>query len=212
MAVAAFPIPPAGRRRSPGTPAPFDDANTARAQQVAARTVAQVKAAFTVLECHPDLTAELRAAGQLRLAHPELSLSQLAALADPPISKDTLTGRLRRLLARAATHLPTRDRPGDRCPGATTSPQCYRRGDPPARWGRPRRSRETIVGNPTVSITAATTCRRMDPGGARQFGSVSVASPSASRPSAAASPARAVSGMPAGSRPPSSSCSAAVRR
>lgn len=39
---------------------------------------------------------DLTAAGRLRLAHPGVSLAVLGGLADPPMSKDTVAGRLRR--------------------------------------------------------------------------------------------------------------------
>ena len=48
------------------------------------------------------------AAGELRLAHKQASLEELGALADPPMTKDAVAGRIRRLLAmadkRAADH------------------------------------------------------------------------------------------------------------
>ena len=47
------------------------------------------------------LKPELRAAGELRLEHPEATLSELGKLADPPLSKDALAGRLRRLCKKA---------------------------------------------------------------------------------------------------------------
>jgi DNA-binding transcriptional regulator WhiA len=40
-------------------------------------------------------------AGRLRLAHPNASLAELGALADPPMSKDAIAGLLRRLIRRA---------------------------------------------------------------------------------------------------------------
>lgn len=40
-------------------------------------------------------------AGKLRLEHPGASLAELGRRADPPVSKDTMTGRLRRLLEAA---------------------------------------------------------------------------------------------------------------
>ena len=43
----------------------------------------------------------LLAAGRLRLEHPHVSLEQLATLADPPMTKDAVAGKLRRLLALA---------------------------------------------------------------------------------------------------------------
>jgi DNA-binding protein WhiA len=40
----------------------------------------------------------LKNAGQLRLNHPDASLEELGRLADPPITKDAIAGRIRRLL------------------------------------------------------------------------------------------------------------------
>jgi DNA-binding protein WhiA len=48
-----------------------------------------------------DIPDHLRAAGQLRLAHKQASLEELGALADPPMTKDAVAGRIRRLLAMA---------------------------------------------------------------------------------------------------------------
>ncbi|MDO4515794.1 MAG: DNA-binding protein WhiA [Bacillota bacterium] len=45
-----------------------------------------------------DLTPKLREAAQLREAYPELSLSQLAGLCDPPVTKSSLSHRLRKLI------------------------------------------------------------------------------------------------------------------
>jgi DNA-binding transcriptional regulator WhiA len=43
----------------------------------------------------------LREAGDLRLVHREASLEELGALASPPLTKDAIAGRIRRLLAMA---------------------------------------------------------------------------------------------------------------
>jgi DNA-binding protein WhiA len=40
-------------------------------------------------------------AGQLRLEHRQASLEELGALAEPPLTKDAIAGRIRRLLALA---------------------------------------------------------------------------------------------------------------
>ena len=40
-------------------------------------------------------------AGQLRVTHQQASLEELGALADPPMTKDAIAGRIRRLLAMA---------------------------------------------------------------------------------------------------------------
>jgi cell division protein WhiA len=47
------------------------------------------------------LTPPLRAAAELRLRHPSLSLRELAAAADPPLTKATMAGRLARLVEAA---------------------------------------------------------------------------------------------------------------
>ena len=43
----------------------------------------------------------LREAGTLRLEHKQASLEELGQLADPPMTKDAVAGRIRRLLAMA---------------------------------------------------------------------------------------------------------------
>jgi DNA-binding protein WhiA len=43
----------------------------------------------------------LAAAGRLRMEHKQASLEELGALADPPLTKDAVAGRIRRLLAMA---------------------------------------------------------------------------------------------------------------
>ncbi|PMD04025.1 DNA-binding protein WhiA, partial [Brevibacterium paucivorans] len=43
----------------------------------------------------------LRYAGKLRLKHKQASLEELGQLADPPMTKDAIAGRVRRLLATA---------------------------------------------------------------------------------------------------------------
>ena len=47
------------------------------------------------LDSLPD---KLRETAELRLAHPELTLSQLSVLFQPPITKSALNHRLRKLL------------------------------------------------------------------------------------------------------------------
>ena len=48
-----------------------------------------------------DVPDHLRQAGELRIEHKEASLEELGALADPPMTKDAVAGRIRRLLAMA---------------------------------------------------------------------------------------------------------------
>ncbi len=76
--------------------ATFDDANQRRAAVTAA---ARVDRALPILG--DDVPDHLAAAGVLRLHHRHASLEELGQLADPPLSKDAVAGRLRRLLVLA---------------------------------------------------------------------------------------------------------------
>jgi DNA-binding protein WhiA len=49
----------------------------------------------------PEAPEHLVSAGQLRLKHRQASLEELGQLADPPMTKDAVAGRIRRLLAMA---------------------------------------------------------------------------------------------------------------
>lgn len=74
----------------------FNEANRRRASLAAAEAVARVQRALEILG--PSAPPLLADAGQLRIAHPDVSLDKLAQLAEPPISKDTVAGRIRRLI------------------------------------------------------------------------------------------------------------------
>ncbi|MGN6742545.1 MAG: DNA-binding protein WhiA, partial [Amnibacterium sp.] len=77
----------------------FDDANLRRSAQAAVAACARVERALEILG---DATPEhLRYAGQLRLDHRDASLDELGHHADPPMTKDAVAGRIRRLLALA---------------------------------------------------------------------------------------------------------------
>lgn len=82
---------------SPGErPANFNDANHRRCSRAAAEAVARVQRALEILgPAAPPLLVDV---GQLRIAHPHVSLHKLARLAEPPLSKDTVAGRIRRLI------------------------------------------------------------------------------------------------------------------
>ncbi len=77
----------------------FDDANLRRSARAAVAAGARVQRAFEILG--DDVPAHLRQAGELRLAHKQASLEELGQLADPPLSKDAVAGRIRRLLSTA---------------------------------------------------------------------------------------------------------------
>lgn len=77
----------------------FDDANMRRSARAAVAAGARVQRALEILaEDVPDHLAE---AGRLRVEHGQASLEELGALADPPMTKDAVAGRIRRLLAMA---------------------------------------------------------------------------------------------------------------
>jgi hypothetical protein len=77
----------------------FDDANLRRSARAAVAAGARVQRALEILG--DDAPDHLRAAGRLRLEHKQASLEELGALADPPMTKDAIAGRIRRLLAMA---------------------------------------------------------------------------------------------------------------
>jgi cell division protein WhiA len=77
----------------------FDDANLRRSAQAAVAACARVERALEILgETVPD---HLHYAGMLRLNYREASLDELGHHADPPLTKDAVAGRIRRLLAMA---------------------------------------------------------------------------------------------------------------
>lgn len=121
-------VPAAARRPRRRGPVGGGAANTRKAGRAAAATTAQITAAFAVLgPDNPAIPAALRDAGRLRLAHPELSLAALAQLAQPPLTKDTLHGRIRRLLALADRHHPHHRHHACRLTGASRPPAWHPR-------------------------------------------------------------------------------------
>lgn len=77
----------------------FDDANLRRSAQAAVAAGARVERALSILGDH--VPEHLRYAGQLRVDHKQASLDELGRLADPPMTKDAIAGRIRRLLSMA---------------------------------------------------------------------------------------------------------------
>src|SRR5580698_46970 len=77
----------------------FDDANLRRSARAAVAAAARVERALEILgDGVPD---HLAAAGKLRVEHRQASLEELGRLADPPMTKDAVAGRIRRLLLMA---------------------------------------------------------------------------------------------------------------
>ena len=75
---------------------PTSTTQHASQRQAAAEACDKVRQAFEILG--DDIPDNLKSAGQLRLDHADASLEQLGRLADPPITKDAIAGRIRRLL------------------------------------------------------------------------------------------------------------------
>ena len=77
----------------------FDDANLRRSARAAVAAAARVERALNILGDEvPDHLAD---AGALRVQHRQASLEELGQLADPPMTKDAVAGRIRRLLSMA---------------------------------------------------------------------------------------------------------------
>jgi DNA-binding protein WhiA len=77
----------------------FDDANLRRSAQAAVAACARVERALELLG--EDVPEHLLYAGNLRLKFRDASLDELGHHADPPLTKDAVAGRIRRLLAMA---------------------------------------------------------------------------------------------------------------
>ncbi|CAN5651934.1 DNA-binding protein WhiA [soil metagenome] len=88
----------------------FDDANLRRSARAAVAAGARVERALQILD--DDIPDHLRQAGSLRLEHKQASLEELGQLHDPPLTKDAVAGRIRRLLAMADKRAEDLDVPG----------------------------------------------------------------------------------------------------
>lgn len=77
----------------------FDDANMRRSTRAAVVAGVRVERAFEILG--EDIPEHLLQAGRLRLERKHASLEELGHYANPPLTKDAVAGRIRRLLAMA---------------------------------------------------------------------------------------------------------------
>ncbi|MGH3160036.1 MAG: DNA-binding protein WhiA [Streptosporangiaceae bacterium] len=77
----------------------FDDANLRRSARAAVAAGARVERALEILG--DDAPPHLSEAGRLRIDNRQASLEELGQIADPPMTKDAIAGRIRRLLAMA---------------------------------------------------------------------------------------------------------------
>lgn len=83
----------------PNALAALADANRSRARHASDEKSKAVRDALDILGA--DAPYRLVEAGRLRLAYPGLSLRDLGAKANPPMSKDVIAALLTRLLAKA---------------------------------------------------------------------------------------------------------------
>ncbi|MEA9983718.1 MULTISPECIES: DNA-binding protein WhiA [Subtercola] len=77
----------------------FDDANLRRSAQAAVAACSRVERALEIIG--DEVPDHLKYAGALRLNFRDASLDELGHHADPPMTKDAIAGRIRRLLAMA---------------------------------------------------------------------------------------------------------------
>ena len=88
----------------------FDNANLMRSAAAAVASGQKVRRALEILG--DEVPEHLRSAGELRLKHRDASLDDLGRLAVPPLTKDAIAGRIRRLLALADKVAAERGIPG----------------------------------------------------------------------------------------------------
>ena len=77
----------------------FDDANLRRSARAAVAAGARAHRALDILG--DEVPDHLKLAGLLRVQHRQASLEELGQLHEPPLTKDAIAGRIRRLLAMA---------------------------------------------------------------------------------------------------------------
>jgi DNA-binding protein WhiA len=81
------------------------NANSRRSAEASVENCTKVEWALTLLG--DDAPKNLAETGKLRLAHRDASLEELGRYANPPLTKDAVAGRLRRLMALADKHAAT---------------------------------------------------------------------------------------------------------
>jgi DNA-binding protein WhiA len=106
-------------RTTVNQPATFADANQRRIAQAAAEMVTQVQRTLEMLG--EDIPKHLLVAGRLRVQHHQASLAELGQLADPPLTKDAIAGRIRRLLILGNNHTHHHQTPNTTAPNMLDS-------------------------------------------------------------------------------------------
>jgi DNA-binding protein WhiA len=92
----------------------FDNANLMRSAAAAVASGQRVRRAMAILG--DEVPEHLKMAGELRMKHRDASLDDLGRLAVPPLTKDAIAGRIRRLLALADKVAAERGIPGTELP------------------------------------------------------------------------------------------------
>lgn len=108
----------------------LDAANLCRSVRAASAAADRAERALQILG---DDAGYLSAAAKLRIAHRHATLEALGQLADPPLTKDAIAGRIRRLLAMADRRAAERGMPG------TEEPEEAVPATPPDPASEPRR-------------------------------------------------------------------------
>src|SRR6201998_3247653 len=104
----------------------FDDANLRRSARAAVAAAAMVERAPEILrDSVPD---HLAAAAKLRVEHRQASLEDLGRLADPPMTKDAVAGRIRRLLSMADRKAKQEGNPDTEARGTPDLLEAHKRG------------------------------------------------------------------------------------
>jgi DNA-binding protein WhiA len=77
----------------------FDDANLRRSARAAVAAGARVERALLILG--DEVPEHLAVAGHMRVQNKQASLEELGHMHEPPLTKDAIAGRIRRLLTMA---------------------------------------------------------------------------------------------------------------
>ena len=77
-----------------------DDANTSKVVEAAQEQLAAIRI-LRDAELMEKLPAKMKQAAEAREANPEASLTELAAMMEPPITKPAMNSRLKKLMAAA---------------------------------------------------------------------------------------------------------------
>lgn len=133
----------------------FGHANLMRATTAATRAVARATDALAFLG--DDVPPQLLEAALLRIRYPRASLDQLAGLAESPMTKDAIAGRLRRLLSAADKRAAASGVPDTRAVADARPGGCVPRSPGPPDRGARCLSPKMQVGSRSISTSRSST-------------------------------------------------------